>query len=214
MTSDDSAPVGLRERRRRETLREVADAALTLFEERGVAATTVDEIAAAAGISPRTFFRYYPTKEHALFHEDEEYRTIRVALLDDVRGGADLAAAIEHAWVRLFDDFDRRPDIRARVLRVRRVIESEPTLLARAVTNDIDNADELIDAAVEAAGADVDVLTTRATVAAMDAIIRVVFGEWVRRSELGDAASAGEIYREVIAGLAPLGAHLSRDAGK
>lgn len=214
MTAEENPPVGLRERRRRETLREVADAALTLFEERGVAATTVDEIAAAAGISPRTFFRYYPTKEHALFHEDETYRSIRVELVNDVRAGAALAPAIQHAWVRLFDDFDRRPDIRARVLRVRRVIESEPTLLARAVTNDIDNADELIDAAVDAAGAAADVLTIRATVAAMDAIIRVVFGEWVRRSELGDAASAGEIYREVIAGLAPLGAHLSRDAGK
>ena len=92
-----------------------------------------------------------------------------------------------------------------------------PSEVAAAAVTDIrvtiDNADELIDAAVEAAGADVDVLTIRATVAAMDAIIRVVFGEWVRRSELGDAASAGEIYREVIAGLAPLGAHLARDAG-
>ena len=48
-------PIGLRERRRSQTRAEIAEAALDLFERQGVAATTVEDIAAAAGISPRTF---------------------------------------------------------------------------------------------------------------------------------------------------------------
>jgi AcrR family transcriptional regulator len=46
---------------------EIAQAAVRLFEKRGLAATTVEMIAAEAGISPRTFFRYFDTKESAAF---------------------------------------------------------------------------------------------------------------------------------------------------
>jgi AcrR family transcriptional regulator len=62
----------LRQRNRQRTLEEIADAALALFERQGFEATTVDQIAAAAGVSPATFFRHYASKEDVLFaHEDE-----------------------------------------------------------------------------------------------------------------------------------------------
>jgi AcrR family transcriptional regulator len=53
--------------RRQERQLQIAQAAVRLFERRGLAATTVEMIAAAAGISPRTFFRYFDTKESAAF---------------------------------------------------------------------------------------------------------------------------------------------------
>jgi AcrR family transcriptional regulator len=53
--------------RRQERKLEIAQAAVRLFEKRGLAATTVEMIAAEAGISPRTFFRYFDTKESAAF---------------------------------------------------------------------------------------------------------------------------------------------------
>jgi AcrR family transcriptional regulator len=57
---------GLRERKRRETLRRIAEEGLKLFLTNGYEATTLDEIAEAAGISRRTFFYYFKSKEEIL----------------------------------------------------------------------------------------------------------------------------------------------------
>jgi AcrR family transcriptional regulator len=52
-----------RERARRAVKREIAETAERLFAERGYDATTIDDVAAAVGMSSRTLFRYFPTKE-------------------------------------------------------------------------------------------------------------------------------------------------------
>jgi AcrR family transcriptional regulator len=57
---------GLRERKRVETRRRIAEAAVRLVSEHGIPATTVDEIAEAAGIGRATFFRYFESKELAI----------------------------------------------------------------------------------------------------------------------------------------------------
>ncbi|MFI7445910.1 TetR family transcriptional regulator [Nonomuraea sp. NPDC049714] len=54
---------GLRERKKVKTREAILREAFRLFHERGYGATTIEQIAAAAEISPATFFRYFPTKE-------------------------------------------------------------------------------------------------------------------------------------------------------
>ena len=56
-------PAGLRERMRRTVLNEIAEVALKLFTERGYETVTIDDIATAAGLSRRSVFRYFSTKE-------------------------------------------------------------------------------------------------------------------------------------------------------
>jgi AcrR family transcriptional regulator len=66
----DGPPWSLRERRRYRTRRTIQAQALRLFAEKGFQATSIEEIAAAAEMAPRTFFRYFPTKEEVVFWSD------------------------------------------------------------------------------------------------------------------------------------------------
>jgi AcrR family transcriptional regulator len=92
-------PPGLRERTRRAVQAELTGVALDLFLRQGFEATTVDEIAAAAGISRRSLFRYFASKEAIIFDS-----------LQDV--GEQLAEALakrpreEDPWVALRRSFE------------------------------------------------------------------------------------------------------------
>ena len=61
--------IELREQRRERNAREIQQAAMSLFADRGYAAVTVEDIAGEAGISERTFFRYFTSKDHLLVAE-------------------------------------------------------------------------------------------------------------------------------------------------
>ena len=98
----------LRERKKHATRKAIEDAAWELFTERGYAAVSVDDIAERASVAPRTFFRYFPTKEDVLYGEAHEAmaamgeafrsRPVDEPLIDS------LVAAIEHVTSRFRKD--------------------------------------------------------------------------------------------------------------
>jgi AcrR family transcriptional regulator len=123
-----TTPAGLRERKKERTRRLLGDVALDLFETHGFDRTTVDDIAAAADVSPRTFFRYFAAKDEAVFDRatdvEQHFRALLAArptdepLLESLKEiGRDL---LSH---ELVDE--------ARVRRVLTLVHVEPALRGR-----------------------------------------------------------------------------------
>ena len=77
----------LRERKKRETRARIADTALRLFKERGFDQTTVADVAAAADVSVKTVFNYYPAKEDLFFDRADEIEQIWLDAVADRRPG-------------------------------------------------------------------------------------------------------------------------------
>ncbi|MGO1543721.1 MAG: TetR family transcriptional regulator [Gulosibacter sp.] len=117
------------ERRRDQTRVEIHLAALTLFEQQGVDATTVAEIAAEAGISSRTFFRYFDNKEHAGIPGQESLRKRITAFVPSEGSPNSLLQQIEAVFEEeILTAAERNDDSR----RVARLFAAEPALLEAA----------------------------------------------------------------------------------
>jgi AcrR family transcriptional regulator len=85
---------GLRERKKRQTRDALARAALELFVERGYDETTLAEIADAAGVSTRTIFAYFPSKEDILFSTIDSMCDALAQALAERPAGTDALTAL------------------------------------------------------------------------------------------------------------------------
>lgn len=98
----------------------VVDHALRLFAEKGYEATTVDEIAEAAGISRRTFFRQFRSKEDVVFADHEAQLAQARSYLGAAQG--DPWDAVAEAVVGVFERFTQTRELAARRYRVVRQV--------------------------------------------------------------------------------------------
>ncbi|MGV2984356.1 helix-turn-helix domain-containing protein [Microbacterium sp. AGC85] len=123
---DDGNVMDLRTRRRIQLRREVSKHAMDLYAERGYEETTVDDIAHALGISQRTFFRHYRTKEETVLFESESLAQA-LAEADFARMSlTDALAAIQEIYREMAVRLDSSDDERSR--RAQRLIAANPTL--------------------------------------------------------------------------------------
>jgi AcrR family transcriptional regulator len=90
----------LRERKKARTRASLREHALRLFREQGYQATTVEQIAAAAEVSPSTFFRYFPTKEDVVLQDDMDTRIVEAFARQpqDLAPIAAVRAGMREAW--------------------------------------------------------------------------------------------------------------------
>ncbi|WP_405442222.1 TetR/AcrR family transcriptional regulator [Streptomyces avidinii] len=131
MTSHPAPPPGLRERKKAHTRRTIQEQALRLFLTQGYQNTTVEEIAAAAGVSHMTFFRHFPTKEAVV--ENDDYDPLIVRLVEERPEGEDSLTALRNALVHGLEAV-YASDREALLARTRLVFET-PALRARTWDN-------------------------------------------------------------------------------
>ena len=124
----------LRDRRKRRTAEAIVAAALELFAERGFERTTVDQIAAAADISRRTFFRYFADKEELFFAEDERLLEVVEGTLDAAPPGEPVLELARRATRALAARSTADPQRR---LARERLIAATPALQARRLAKNL-----------------------------------------------------------------------------
>lgn len=119
---------GLRDRKKERTRHTIERVALDLFEENGFDGTTIELIAAAADIAPRTFFHYFPSKEDVVLADYATRLDRIVVALEAGPVGEAPWPALRAAFLEVAADYETE---RGELLRRFRIIEATPSVAAR-----------------------------------------------------------------------------------
>ena len=196
-----AAPAGpaIRHKHRDRQRRRIARAALELFLRDGFDATSVDAVAAAAGVSRRTFFRYFESKEEAFFADQTGRLDALVAILQQPHSGERPFDTVRRALFALADGYARD---RERVIAQHRAIQASRSLAGW---------DQQLDRRWEAALAEVlcagrvpgtrDHRAGRYLAGAVLGVARTVLRSWMEGAGEADLGAMG---REALALLEPL----------
>jgi AcrR family transcriptional regulator len=165
---------GLRERKKARTRALIREHALRLFREQGYDATTVDQIAEAADVSPSTFFRYFPTKEDVVLQDELDVLAIGAfeAQPADLPPVAAFRAAAQQAFAALGED---------ELARLRETAEltlTVPELRARAMDEFSRTIGVIAEAVARRAGRDPDDFAVRILAGAVVGVIMAATMPW------------------------------------
>jgi AcrR family transcriptional regulator len=167
-------PTSLRERKKDRTRRTLQAEALRLFTAKGFQATTIEEIAAAAEVAPRTFFRYFPTKEEVVFWAEHQ-----PALAGFVAARPDDEPAFQALRRGLVDGLASFYDQdRERLLERSKLVCRTPALQPRWRQQQADLAAGMALILAHRLGVHADDLEVRAMAAAVAAALFVAIEEW------------------------------------
>jgi AcrR family transcriptional regulator len=119
---------GLRERKKVRARQQLIDAAFRLFTKRGFDATTVADVAAAVEMSPRTFHRYFESKEDVVLEWFDRSGDALVDGLKERPADEDPFASLRHVMIQLVSDLEGQ---REHLLACERLNQSTATVRAR-----------------------------------------------------------------------------------
>jgi AcrR family transcriptional regulator len=201
MTDVPAVAGSLRERKKARTRAAIREHALRLFREQGYGATTIEQIAAAAEVSPATFFRYFPTKEDVVLQDDFDIITLE-ALYEQPPGQSPIAAfrgaaALARARLSAAD--------KARFAETTRLAFSVPEIRARAIDELMRTIDVITAAIAERIGRSADDFAARTMAGAIIGVITAATMPW---QVAEDGADVDDWFDRIDAGLAQLEAGL------
>ncbi|MBW0271068.1 hypothetical protein ATM97_09060 [Nocardia sp. MH4] len=134
-TGPDRAPTGLRERKKLQTKAAIVEIGLNLCDSQGFDATTVEQIAAGADVSPRTVNRYFPMKEDIVLAPIDDFGlAVAVALGEQPRTDNELQALCG-AYLQVIDTEADADGVRflRQFLQMQRIMRASQAVNARAL---------------------------------------------------------------------------------
>ncbi|MFF8415924.1 TetR/AcrR family transcriptional regulator [Streptomyces sp. NPDC015680] len=173
---------GLRERKKLRTRIAIRQAAYRLIAEQGYEATTVEQIAAAAEVSPSTVFRYFPAKEDIVL--TDEYDGVLATALRGRPAGEPPLESLRHVLAEVLAEFlaTGEQELRQRT----RLMVEVPAVRARTAGSMSDTAGALADALAARTGREPGDLAVRVFVAAVLGTLREVTLCWGEQGQEGD----------------------------
>src|SRR4051812_43097362 len=189
--SADTPQLGLRERKKQRTRRQIADTARELFADRGFDAVTVAEVARAADVAEKTVFNYFATKEDLFYSGMEAFEEQLLGAVRDREPGETALAAFRRFLLTPRGVFalEAGPEADEQLRTVTRVITGSPALLARERHVLARYTDALAELLAAETGAGADDLEPQAAAHALIGVHRSLI-EYVRRRVTAGAAAA------------------------
>lgn len=166
--------MGLRERNRLTAMRVVQDAAVELFERDGYAATTIEAIAEASGVSTATIYRHFGNKETIVLWDERD--SVVDTELEQRLGQQPLLEAFRDAAITAYDQRDDRELF----LRRLKLIYANPPILGVAAQNEAIDRAELAAACAAADGRRRLTVDDEVSAAVALATLDVAFTHWQR----------------------------------
>ncbi|MEU9510372.1 TetR family transcriptional regulator [Micromonospora sp. NPDC048170] len=200
MTSAGTQPApGRRDRKKRRTRAALAEAALRLVAERGLAQVTVEEISEAVDVSPRTFFNYFACKDDALVGDQVEDAKRVVARLAAVPPEVPVLTALRTALDEVIDEV--RAERELWCLRME-VVARNPALLPRLLAGNTEMERAIVEVVAARVGVDADHGYPALVTAVTGAALRTAMTRWAAQPERPDLADlVDEAFAAIAAGL-------------
>jgi AcrR family transcriptional regulator len=203
---------GLRERKKQKTREAIQRAALRLFMRQGYDETTVEEIAAAAEISPSTFFNYFPTKEDVVMYDI--YDPVAIEMLLQAPKTDSLSTMMRRVLEKLTALFEKDKEM---ILARGKLVLEVPELRSR-MTDEVDRSHALFAGALaERTGRDVNDFELRVMTRIFVAAIYEAAIEWMRTAGREDLAKLASRALDIVdrgGRLSPIAARATTRVGR